>query len=240
MTFARFKMMLAASAVCCSVVSAEDAVVEKKVGEKTVQDLNNPKAWTPLFDGKTMKGWRNYNKKSVSPNWAVKDGEIHLVGHGGDLITEKQYGDFELKLEWKATGKLNSGIFFGAKETKAPIYNEALEMQVLMNEGWPGLDDSHIAGSMYEFYPSKREWSKPAGEWNAVVIYKKGTHVKAFFNGHQVADFKTDGAEFKALWQKSKFKDVKMFAQHEKGHIGIQDHGDSKGLVLRNLMIREL
>src|SRR6476620_9812562 len=78
-----------------------------------------------LFDGKSIGGWHVFNKKSDGSAWKVEDGTIHLdnanmkewqtVG-GGDLISEKEYGNFHLKLDWKVDTAGNSGIILFVKE----------------------------------------------------------------------------------------------------------------------------
>lgn len=213
-------------------------------GTLTAQDIEQPdesKGWTKLFDGKTTAGWRTYNHKEAKPAWQVVDGALTLTkAGGGDLISEKQYENFDLRLEWKIPAKRNSGLFIGAKESNRIIYQDAIEMQILGNSGFPKLDDYHIAGSIYGFFPSKRAWAKPEGEWNAVRILKKDGNIKVYFNGHQVADFVPSSKEFAEMISKTKFKDWPHFGKHEKGHIGFQDHGDSTGLALKNIWIKDL
>src|ERR1700750_2730310 len=69
--------------------------------------------WKLLFDGKDLKGWRVYHKKDVSPEWQVQDGAIALTkGGAGDLMTEAEFGDFELSIDWKISPKGNSGVIY--------------------------------------------------------------------------------------------------------------------------------
>ena len=62
--------------------------------------------WKPLFNGKTLAGWRTYQNKPAD-SWGVKDGMLFNKGNAdpqtkhADLITEKQYEDFELSFDWK-------------------------------------------------------------------------------------------------------------------------------------------
>ena len=76
--------------------------------------------WKLLFDGKTTKGWRNYNKQTIGERWKVADGVLYLdvsnknadgfqVGGGGDIITEAEYENYELRLDWKIAKCGNSG-----------------------------------------------------------------------------------------------------------------------------------
>ncbi|SHJ33023.1 protein of unknown function [Rubritalea squalenifaciens DSM 18772] len=206
-----------------------------------VEQPDESKGWKKLFDGKTTKGWRTYNQREAKPQWQAVDGALTLTKPGGgNLITEGQYENFDLRLEWKIPKGRNSGLFIGAKESERVIYQDAIEMQILGNTGFPKLDDYHIAGSIYGFFPSKREWAKPDGEWNKVRILKKDGNIKVFFNDQVVADFKPSSEEFAQMIAKTKFKAWPQFGKHEKGHIGFQDHGDSHGLAIRNIWIKEL
>ena len=78
--------------------------------------------WTTLFDGKTLEGWRAYKSEQPPAGWTVKDGVLARTGAGGDLMTVKQYGDFELELEWRVAPGGNSGVFYRATETGAEIW----------------------------------------------------------------------------------------------------------------------
>jgi len=70
----------------------------------------------------------------VKDGWEVVDGTIQHTNKGGDIITEKQYDNYELKLEWKISEGGNSGIFLGVQENEPKIYFTGIEMQILDNE----------------------------------------------------------------------------------------------------------
>ncbi|MFC4995276.1 3-keto-disaccharide hydrolase [Rubritalea tangerina] len=221
---------------------AASAVVSLSIGSSALAEEAKGE-WTTLFDGKTTKGWTNYNSKELRPQWKVVDGSLQLTERGGgDIVTEKEYENFEFKVEWKvpAGEKINSGIFIGVKESERPIYQDAIEAQIMGNEANPKTPDLFIAGSVFGLFPSKREWSKPSGEWNSARVWKKDDQVKVFFNEQIVADFKLHSEEFKEMVSKTKFKQWPGFGTHSKGKIGFQDHGNTVGLSLRNIMVREL
>jgi hypothetical protein len=195
--------------------------------------------WVSLFDGKTFNGWRNYNGKGVRPGWNVVDGAMVHTKQGGDLITEKQYENFELKLEWKISEGGNSGIFVGVQERKGAIYSTGIEMQILDNDKHRDRKDpTHRAGACYGLYPAVDSAVGKVGTWNKVRILKEGDHYQFFINGVKTADFKSESEAFKKLVSKSKFVKWPTFATHLKGHIGLQDHGDE--VSFRNLKIREI
>lgn len=83
-----------------------------------MEKVEAQKKFTPLFDGKTANGWHTYGKATVGSAWKVDKGALHFDpsaannGQGGDLVTDKEYSNFHLKLEWKVAPKSNSGIIF--------------------------------------------------------------------------------------------------------------------------------
>ncbi len=72
--------------------------------------------WRLLFDGSTTNGWRGFKKSGVPDGWKVVDGAITRVGEGGDLITNDEFGNFELALQWKIAPGGNSGIMYRVTE----------------------------------------------------------------------------------------------------------------------------
>src|SRR5205823_3207964 len=96
---------------------------------RTEHPLNNPPKkgeWVTLFDGKNFAGWHIYNKpgQPISAPWVIQDGAMYLepkpkdgaAGGGGDVTTDKEYGNFELEMEWKISEGGNSGIIYHVHE----------------------------------------------------------------------------------------------------------------------------
>src|SRR5438309_4634843 len=87
--------------------------------------------WKTLFDGKTTSGWHTYGKQTAGKLWKAENGVLHadasgakdMPGEGGDLVTNDEYDNFDLKLEWKIPEKGNSGIIFYVHED--PAYSES-------------------------------------------------------------------------------------------------------------------
>jgi len=209
--------------------------------------------WVKLFDGKTLTNWHVYNKagQPISDKWTVKDGVINYAGkakgekHGDDLITDKEYENFELKLEWKVSEGANSGIFYGIREdTKYSVpYLTAPEIQVLDNErhadAKAGKNGNHKAGSLYDMVPpADLAAVKPAGEWNKAKMKIDNGQGTFWLNGKQMVTFPTKGEGWDALVANSKFKTWEGFGKFPKGKIALQDHGDK--VWFRNIRIREL
>jgi len=207
--------------------------------------------WELLFDGETNTGWRGYNKEAFpETGWEVVDGTIHCLssgrgeaGGGGDIITEKKYKNFELKLEWKVAEGGNSGIFYlGQEKPEEPIWHTAPEMQVLDNERHPdatkGKDGNRQAGALYDLIPANPQTTNPAGEWNKVKIYVHNGLVEHWLNDKMVLEYHLWTPDFKKLIKESKFNVYSDFAESNEGHIGLQDHGDD--VWYRNIKIREI
>ena len=204
--------------------------------------------FTPLFDGKTTAGWHSYGKTQAGDAWKVENGSLHfdptakVNNQGGDLVTDKEYSNFHLKLDWKVAPKANSGIIFYVHENpiKYPnTYETGLEMQVLDNEGHPdGKIDKHRAGNLYDLVKGDTEPVKAVGEWNTAEIISNRGQLTFILNGVVVVKKTLWDKKWKDLVSGSKFTAWKDFGTFKKGKIALQDHGDH--VWYRNIMIKEL
>ncbi len=195
--------------------------------------------WRLLFDGQSLAQWRSYKEEDLNTGWAVENGCLARVGRGGDIITREQFGDFELKLEWRISEAGNSGIFIRGDESGKSMHHTGFEMQVLDNAGHSDEEDpSHRAGAYYDMIAPDHDTSKPVGYWNQVHIIARGPHVEFWLNGRQTASFEQGSDEWQALYQQSKFIDRPAYGSLLKGHIGLQDHWDK--VWYRNIRILAL
>ncbi|MBZ4037464.1 DUF1080 domain-containing protein [Flavobacterium sp. 17A] len=211
------------------------------------QMIHAQKGFKPLFDGKTTKGWHSYGKTSAGEGWKVENGVLYFDpeaaknGQGGDLVTDVEFENFHLKLDWKVAPNANSGIIFYINEDakKYPnTYRTGLEMQVLDNDGHPdGKITKHRAGDLYDLIQSKSEPVKKVGEWNTAEIISKKGKLTLILNGVVVVETTLWDENFKKLIAGSKFADWQGFGTFKKGKIGLQDHGDK--VWYRNIMIKE-
>lgn len=219
----------------------------------TNSDLNQLSAeekaagWKLLFDGKSTQGWRNYLKQDIGSDWKVKDGTLMLEpnkegeSNGGDIITEEEFENFELSLEWKISPCGNSGIMFNVVENeKYPtVWRTGPEMQILDNTCHPDAKiEKHRAGDLYDLIASSEEPVKPAGEWNQVKIVLNNGHLEHWVNGKKVVETEMWTDDWNKMVANSKFKDMEAFGKAKKGHISLQDHSDA--VWFRNIKIREL
>jgi len=203
-TPAMLTMLLAAAVATSSCTTGTAAPADKEAG------------WTSLLPGKDLKGW----KPTGHAVWKVTD-DGHLIGtqtdgHGGDLYTEKPYGDFELRFTYKVKWPANSGIWFRGKyqydilKWKKPVgYSGTLYMP-----GWP---KTFITRNLNEDLEHR-------DGWNEGQVYAAGDHLMLWLNGTKTGDCRNDA--------------------HAKGPIGIQVHGGGgfKGMEihLKRLEIRPI
>ncbi|MBS1626579.1 MAG: DUF1080 domain-containing protein [Bacteroidetes bacterium] len=207
--------------------------------------------WIKLFDGKTLEGWHSYGKAEPGKAWKVEDDCIHLdaaskksyqTDGGGDLVTNEEFENYDLKLEWKISKNGNSGIIFNVHE-EVPMYDESwrtgMEMQILDNDGHAdGKIHKHRAGDLYDLIACSKETVKPVGEWNeAEIICNKG-NLELKLNGTTVVKTTLWNDAWKQLIAGSKFKKMPNFGTFTKGRIALQDHGND--VWFRNIMIKKL
>ncbi|MEK7952371.1 3-keto-disaccharide hydrolase [Luteolibacter soli] len=194
--------------------------------------------WTPLFDGKSLAGWTSADGGKPSDGWKVEDGAIHRAAKAGDMISAKEYKDFEFEFEWKISAKGNSGVKY--RVHKSPGGWLGPEYQVLDDKGHPnGKVPDTTASSIYEIAPAAKDKDlKPVGEWNVSKIVAKGTVLEHWLNGKLSVKIDTTSEEWKKLKEDSKFSKMADFAGPAAGHLLLQDHGDE--VWFRNLRIREL
>ncbi|MDP9079787.1 MAG: DUF1080 domain-containing protein [Bacteroidota bacterium] len=184
---------------------------------------------TKLFDGKTTTGWHSYLKTGPGA-WKVVDGALQLdpkAADGADLVTDNEYENYELSLEWKIEAGGNSGIIFGVHEDPSfgATYLTGIEMQVLDDKGAEdNKKANHLAGSLYDLKAPSAA-AKPAGEWNKIKLRYDHGQITFWMNGIKTVDVKIGSPEWQELLNNSKFKTWKSFATYPKGHIALQDHG---------------
>jgi Domain of Unknown Function (DUF1080) len=209
----------------------------------TLSSAEKQDGWQLLFDGNSLAGWHSYNH-SKTARWEVKDGTIHLdksKSGQGDITTDKDFGDFDLKVDWKIAKNGNSGIIFDVVEGPKyeDPYNTGPEMQVLDNAGHPdGKIFKHRAGNLYDLVPSIKESVNPYGQWNHAEIICKGGQLTMILNG--VTQVKTTmwDAHWKKMIAGSKFTEWPDFGTFKSGKIDLQDHTDE--VWFRNIKIKPL
>jgi hypothetical protein len=209
--------------------------------------------WKLLWDGKTAKGWRSAaGGPFPEKGWSTTNGELAVAKQsgGGDIMTEAQFGAFELQMEFRTTEGANSGIFYLLTAAHDPASGAplGLEYQILDDERHPdakaGIDGNRTIASLYDIYPRAKLRTnvgvKPVvGAWqHARIVCRKDGSVEHWLNGVKVLEFNRHSADYRAHVAQSKFKSTAGFGEAERGHILLQDHGDA--VSFRSIKIREL
>lgn len=201
------------------------------------------KGWQSLFDGKTLKGWRAARKDTLPDMaWSAKHGELVFdpsKGHGGDIITQQTFKDFELSVDFKVSEGGNSGI----KYFLIPNTSLGCEYQIIDDAKHPdaqlGRDGNRRTASLYDIMPARVDKPyKGAGVWNTAVIKVKGNHVEHWLNGSKVLEYNRDNDQFRQAIAQSKFKTTSGFATAATSSILLQAHGDL--IQYKNIKIKEL
>lgn len=208
-----------------------------------------PGKWVSLFDGKTIKDWHSYHHDGVV-GWYVEDGAMTPDGTGGDLVTNKEYENFDLEFEFKIPKGSNSGVVYKVIDSPdiKSTYMSGPEYQVIDDKGYLDgngklydLKDTQMTGANYDVQPpTDFSLVKTPGEWNKGRIVVNNNHVEHYLNGKKVVDYQYGSDEWKAMVAKSKFADWAYAKPHAKGKIALQNHNPKERVWYRNIKIREL
>jgi hypothetical protein len=164
--------------------------------------------YASLFDGKTLAGWQGDTE-----GYQAQDGLLVCTREGRSLRTEKLYGNFVYRFEFRLQPGGNNGIDV-----------RGMEIQILDDDApkHANLKPCQYHGSIYCHVPAKRGHQKPIGQWNEQEIRVEGDHVTVTLNGVVIVDAKTEHAALKK----------------PQGTIGFKGH--RQHVEFRNLRIKEL
>ncbi|HJZ57051.1 MAG TPA: DUF1080 domain-containing protein [Gemmataceae bacterium] len=208
-----------------------------------------PPGFTALFNGKDLTGWKGHTTmkeratlpkdkldmlqaertKLAKEQWSVVDGTIHLTPPqkgGVSLVTEKDYGNFELMVDWKIEKNGDSGIYLRGQP----------QVQIWDSDNTPGAkgeDKGSGSGGLWNNPPGDKakkplkKADKPVGEWNTFHIVMVGDEVTVKLNGELVVD----KGKLPNYWDKGQ-------PLPAKGPIELQFHGDP--LWFKNIYVKEL
>jgi hypothetical protein len=181
-----------------------------------------------LFNGRDLAGWEG-GGDDAAKCWNVEDGMIVCTGEKGPWLRSKdQFGDFNLRLEYKLKPGGNSGVYcrvpldgnhHARKDAPAGV-----EIQILddASDRYRDLKPYQFCGSVYAIAPAEKHVGRTAGEWNTFEINCRGTAYRVSLNGVVVVDATDD-----------KFPDLKQ--RQLRGYLGLQNH--SEHVWFRNVRI---
>jgi hypothetical protein len=198
--------------------------------------------WIFLFDGKTTAGWKCFNGSPFpESSWKIENGILTVVptDKKWDIVTEEEFSDFELSVDFRISKGANSGI----KYFVLPNTNLGCEFQILDDAEHPdaklGKDGNRLQGGLYDLIaPTSNKKDKRIGKWNKARIISTGQHVEHWLNGKKVVSYERGSDDFNALIAESKYKNNKNFASPQKSPILLQDHSDV--VSFRNIKIRKI
>ena len=184
-----------------------------------------------LFDGKTLDGWQGDVKGYEVLNGAIAS----QTKGGGFLYTDKEYGDFVLRFEFKLEPGANNGIGIRTPMGKNPAY-AGMEIQVLddTSDKYKSIKDYQHHGSIYGVVPAKPGFLKPVGEWNTEEIRCKGKQVTVILNGETIVDADIE----KASTPKTIDGQAHPGLKNDQGYICFCGHGAH--VEFRNLRVKVL
>lgn len=209
-------------------------------------DNTPPEGFSALFNGKDLTGWKGLlaspldnpaKRAEASPeelaaaqkkadelmkeHWKVVDGVLEYDGKGYSLATAKDYGDFELYVDWKIPPKGDSGIYLRGTP----------QVQIWDPAEWKGIGSGGLYNNQKN--PSKplTTADKPIGEWNTFKIKMVGEKVTVHLNDVLVVD----KVVLENFWEREKNPDKPIFPN---GQIELQHHNHP--LYFKNIYIKEL
>lgn len=223
---------------------------EKKVEEKEKDQAAPENDWITLFDGNSFNGWEMYGPEPITEHWEIHEGAISCnkdagetnVGFFRSIMTNRDFGNFELELEYRIAKGGNSGIFYHVVESAdfGHDYMTGPEYQVLDDEFSRSESEPYkMVAANYSMHPAaESKKPNPFMQWNKVrLIYNNG-HVEHWLNGEKVLEFEEGSQAWLDTKAKSKWAETPSYAASKKGRISLQNHGDA--VWYKNIRIKEL
>ena len=224
-----------------SVLKGQDSEYQRESIRRHLSEMPAGEGFVALFNGKDLTGWKGLVENPIArskmsadtlaakqkkadekakKDWYAKDGELIFTGHGDNLCTEKQYGDFEMYVDWKIMKNGDAGIYLRGSP------------QVQVWDTSRVKDGAQVgSGGLYN---NQKNMSKPSkvadnaiGDWNTFHITMIGDRVSVDLNGENVVD----NVILENYWDRS----LPIFAKEQ---IELQAHGNQ--VNYRDVYVREI
>lgn len=230
----------------------DDAMIVNLI-PNNLSTLEEKNGYSLLWDGRSSKGWKGPNNSEFPKNsWSLANGELSTLKPEGSergdyLVSEKTYGAFELKFDFKFSAGANSGVKYFVDPGETAL--SSLEFQIV-DDATPDLAPNRKLGTLADVKERPAPPSlagAPNGtvppraarvdQWNrAVIIARPDNHVEYWLNGSKILEYERGSSEFKDLVSKSKYKDLPNFGMSPKGHILLENNGT--GVSFRSIKIK--
>ncbi len=229
---------------CSATLKSSDAGYQRESIANHLKVIDHTGGYVPLFNGKDLSGWKGLvgnpltrqkmsaedlakaqveADKKMNAHWSVKNGSMYFNGHGDNICTDKQYGDFEMFVDWK--------LYKTGKEADAGIYLRGTPQVQIWDIRRTNVGAQVGSGGLYNNTknPAKplKVMDNELGEWNAFYIKMVGDRVTVVMNGETVVD----NVILENFWK----RDIGIFVKEQ---IELQAHGSE--VEYKNIYIREL
>jgi hypothetical protein len=179
-----------------------------------------------LFDGQTFQGWEGNREVFRIEDGAIVGGNLkERIPRNEFLCTEKEFGDFELRLQFKLLGQgANAGVQIRSR--RIPDHHEMIGYQADLGDGWWGClyDESRRRKVLAGPPPEQRSKAVNAGQWNDYRILCRGNRVQLWINDQMTVDYTEPDASLE-----------------QRGILGLQIHsGPPCEAWYRHIRLREL
>jgi hypothetical protein len=179
----RIAVALAVMAVCAAIAISAGM-------PNTLTGKEKSEGWKLLFDGKSLDQW----DLSTSPKaqWKVVDGAIVTDStQGGTLLSKEDFANFELKVEFRTTDNVNSGVMLRNPRPDASKKGgggEGYEVQIRDKNPGHYTGGSYLTGSLVNVEKAPADVKIVSGEWTPLDITADGDHFVILYNGRKVVD----------------------------------------------------
>lgn len=226
-----------------SVLSNPDAAYQRQAIDKYISETSNTEGFVSIFNGNDLTGWKGLvgnpiSRSKMKPQelaaaqkkadeeaaqtWLIENGELVFSGKGNNLCTAKQYGDFEMLIDWK---------LLPGDEPDAGIYLRGTPQVQIWDTARVKVGAQVGSGGLYnnQANPSKplRVADQKVGEWNTFHIKMIGDRVTVYLNGELV----TNNVILENYWDRK----LPIFLNEQ---IELQAHGSK--VIYRNIYLKEI
>ncbi len=229
---------------CSATLKNPDAGYQREAIAKHIGEMPEESGYIAIFNGKDLSGWKGLvgnpltrqamssdelakaqaeADKKMNAHWSVKNGSMYFNGHGDNICTDKQYGDFEMLVDWK--------LYKTGKEADAGIYLRGTPQVQIWDISRTNVGAQVGSGGLYnnQKNPAKplKVMDNELGEWNTFYIKMQGDKVTVIMNGETVVD----NVVLENFWK----RDIPLFVKEQ---IELQAHGSE--VEYKNIYVREL